>query len=471
MFKKSWLLPLCVALVALLIPIEHKYDKLFRYVSLTLIPEGLFVSSMYEKKIYFYLSDLFAILLFFTGVYQWKKVALSPLVLFFACALFSIVVSPFFAYPLPYFKLLHLATPVLLFTFFTNLPQEKKAIVTKAFFIALLIGGVFQAVCGITQYFSQDYLGLRLLGEVKERAAIPVKGGLLWLLDGWSHSAGRIDLLRSQGTLPHVNVYGGFLLLTLIANYVLFLRARKGAFFLGILIPLQLFALFLSYSRSALLAWAIATFFFFLFPLLRREFRKRASFLFATLAISFLCCSILLFQQLQDRGGVVQATALSKEADAVRIKQQSIAAQIIQHSPFFGLGFSQFAEHAQPFYAKDADSYTRSTAPHNIFLFMACEMGLIALGCFLWWIATLLLQFVKARRNLESVAFFSLFIAYLFIGLCDFYPLLFQQGKLMFFLTAAFLGMHTTTCNQERPVVISSPSHAHSRKTTLLDNL
>lgn len=39
------------------IPIEHKYDKLFRFFSLTLIPSGLELPKNFESKIYFYMSD------------------------------------------------------------------------------------------------------------------------------------------------------------------------------------------------------------------------------------------------------------------------------------------------------------------------------------------------------------------------------------------------------------------------------
>src|SRR3990167_11549201 len=93
-------------LIAFAIPIEHKYDKLFRFFSKELIPQGLNIAG-YDKKIYFYASDLLALTLVPIGL-VWMRI---PWRRFFGergapflwvillCGLVSIITSPFSHYP------------------------------------------------------------------------------------------------------------------------------------------------------------------------------------------------------------------------------------------------------------------------------------------------------------------------------------------------------------------------------------
>ena len=123
--KKTILATALLMLLAFLIPIEHKYDKLFRYFSLTLIPKGLEISKGFDKKIYFYVSDFLSMSLLFIGIF-WFKIPLRrffahPLWIVFVCALASIIVSPFIHYPLAYIRLLQLMTPLLLFSFYQSI--------------------------------------------------------------------------------------------------------------------------------------------------------------------------------------------------------------------------------------------------------------------------------------------------------------------------------------------------------------
>src|SRR3990167_2983373 len=124
MSKKYVVTAFLLALLAFLIPIEHKYDKLFRFFSLTLVPPGLEISKQYDQKIYFYLSDIIVLLLTGIGLF-WFRIPLQKwfgnfLWVVWLCALISILVSPFASYPIPYFRLLQLFTPIALFSFLAN---------------------------------------------------------------------------------------------------------------------------------------------------------------------------------------------------------------------------------------------------------------------------------------------------------------------------------------------------------------
>src|SRR5690242_8498642 len=119
-----------LALLTFTIPFEHKYDKLFRFFSLTLIPEGLHVSPSYGKLIYFYPSDWIGLALCFLGLF-WFRIPLRkffghPLWIVWLCAALSIYLSPFSHYPIPYLRLWQLFTPIALFSFLAFAFHEKE---------------------------------------------------------------------------------------------------------------------------------------------------------------------------------------------------------------------------------------------------------------------------------------------------------------------------------------------------------
>lgn len=443
MSKKFVVVSALLILLAFAIPIEHKYDKLFRFYSLTLIPEGLEVSRAYEKKIYFYVSDLISVSLLFIGLFWYRiparKLFSNPLWVVFLLALASIADSPFFNYPIAYLRLLQLLTPFALFSFIsTAFSDEEKTRITRTILLTLVTAGLFQALIAIAQYFHQAPIGLRILGETNQSTIFSIKDGSRWLIDQLLHRPSDTTIIhRASGTLPHANVFGGLMLVSLLSTYALISRQKN--WFLILSIPIQLFAMSLSYSRSALFAWGIATLIWFALNGLKP---KRHQTIALVLAISFALTATLLYNQYSSRGGIVSSTSLSKNSDDIRKIHQRLALQIIKDYPLFGLGFSQFSERTQNYFSPDSKAYIRATAPHNMFLFLACETGLISAASLIFFIFFLLSSFLRSPFSVESVTFASLLIGFLFIGFCDFYPILFQQGKLIFFLIAALLSIN-----------------------------
>lgn len=450
MSKKFFISTVLLVALAFLIPIEHKYDKLFRFYSLTLIPEGVFVSPQYEKKLYFFISDLISLTLLGIGLF-WIKIPKADffkngLWALFICALCSIAASPFLSYPIAYSRLLQLATPMILFSFVKNaFSFEERERFTNAILIAIVAAGLFQTGVAILQYFHQQPLGLRLLGETNQKTIYLMQDQSRWLIDQvLGIRKGEPEIMRASGTLPHSNVLGGFLFFSLIATYALSMRPKTLHRIWGLTIPFQLFALGLSFSRAALLAWGLATLIWFTLMISRRGFKdSRLIWIGSIVSVSFLATVVLLGNQYLSRGGIVNQTPLSQSSDSIRKTQVSAAFRIISQNPLLGVGFSQFSERSQAYLATDTDRYTKATAPHNIFLFLACETGLIALGAFLIFLGTLFYEAFKEALSIDGATFLSILIGFLAIGFFDFYPILFQQGKLMFFLTAAMLSLHT----------------------------
>jgi O-antigen ligase len=286
---------------------------------------------------------------------------------------------------------------------------------------------------------------------MKEFSVFYSNDGSLWLFDQAQEFTKRF---RAQGTMPHANPFGGFLFLSILATYRLTLK--KWLF--GLTLPLQFFALCLSFSRSAILATLVASLVWF--SLLRG---KRLVILLALFSVAL--SGTLLYKQLLNRGGGGASIASNDE----RIELSSIALQIIKDHPFTGIGYFQFTINSQDYFPKEAPHELKKSAPHNIFFFLACETGLISAAVLLIAILLLLYRFIKLPKTADRVTMGALLIGFLLIGSCDYYPIFSQQGMLMFFLVlgllSACLRMETSViqgrCQKDSSLAQASSSSLH----------
>lgn len=454
MFKKNTILAsVLFLLLAFAIPIEHKYDKLFRFFSLTLIPDGFQVHEGYDKKIYFYASDLISIFLalfwmqrplrsYFTGkgaVYLW--------VIFFL-ALNSILHSSFASYPIPYCRLLQLLSPILLFTFlaqsFTS--EESRKRIALGFLFAIAAAGLIQSGIAIAQYFHQGSLGLRLFGEHRFSQEIggPAFGiydGSRWIFDRIFHRESPYHhIVRAFGTLPHPNVLGGFLAISLLCCYGLIAQFSRWRLWIAATLPFQFFALCTSYSRSALFGWALGTAAWFGWTYWKK--REFSRFLPLAVLLSASISAALLSDQFNHRGGIINYNSVAQNSDQIRHVYQNVAFEMLKKNPITGVGYSQFSAQAAPYFPKDMPPNMELTGAHNIYLFLAGETGLLSLAALLLFFGTILFNAARLPHSPALASLLSIFLTLLFIGGCDFYPLLFQQGKLLLFSTAGLLAAH-----------------------------
>jgi O-antigen ligase len=457
--KKILFSSILLCLLVFLIPIEHKYDKLFRHFSLTLIPPDLSVPSSYDPKIYFYISDLLSLL--FLGVsLLWFRIPLQRFFLergtlflwmIFLCAFCSIAASPFAHYPIPYIRLLQLLSPILLFSFLAHcLSSEERTQITHRIFITLLIVALLQSGLAIAQYAHQGSFGLRLIGEQKFMGhpilypSFHMADGTRWIFDRFSSSPSRTPYIaRVFGTLPHPNVLGGLLTLSILSTYALIFQTRRYKWLIAAAIPILFFAMNLTYSRSALFAWAFGTCIWF--GMNRKSLRNpRIYFLIGTLVVSVATTAILIYPQITSRGGVFNYNTGAKQSDNVRLIYQRMALQMVKDHPLLGVGYTQFSVASPPYFPSNVNPALSNSGTHNIYLFLASETGLFSLAAFLLFLGYLALSILRMPPTPHLASLTAIFFAFLFIGFCDFYPILFQQGKMLFFLTAGLLAAHVT---------------------------
>jgi hypothetical protein len=447
-------------LIAFAIPIEHKYYKPLRFFSKAVVPSGFKVPDFYHKWIYFYPSDLLAplicLLLGYAGCLSWRRhKEMVCLWIVVACALFSLFFSPMAHYPVPYFRLLELATPFLLCFSLAQIGDEPLA---KRIFYALLAGALLQGAIAIGQYIFQEPLGLRLLGEQRFSVHSPttprVPVDSRWALDrffGYPHS----HIIRVPGTFTSPNVLGGLLFLSIMGTYYLLvsidgvqpLRAAIGQrgqkIFLKLALLVQIVVLALTFSRAALFAWWMGSA-IFLLGVGKRGWRAIGG----VLALALILLALLFGEQYLKRGGVFSSTPLTERADASRRFYHHLAYEMIKRAPLLGVGYQQFSYRSPEFADPEAPSDLLRGAVHNIYLFLGAETGLISLCAFIAFFAALLRRALSCLHDPLTAALAAIVSGFLFIGGCDFYPLCSHQGMLMLFLPSALLSSRLKNFSQ-----------------------
>ena len=450
--KKSWAVLCALFLLALLffsIPIEHKYDKLFRLYSHTLLPDGLTLPRpLFDRKIFFYASDLMILALF--GWMCIKRCSLLRgtffLIGFLLCGLLSIVCSPLSHYPVVYLHFLQFLTPVLLFVFLVNGPIRKE-LLFKYLSRALIATSCLQSIFACAQYVLQHPLGLRLFSEQPFQAAIAVPGGHRFLFDQLMHRVAPSEIVyRAAGTLSHPNLLGGLLLIGLmLTTYFLWQFPKRRKILISIYL-LQFLGLAVTYSRAALFAYLLASGIWF-FWMWRSSISSSLRTPILTALSSILLVTILLHEQYVCRGGVFNYPPSVAQSDQERLLYQEVAMQMVTASPMTGVGFGQFSLQAPSFLPQGVAHLLANV--HNIYLLIAAELGMAALLFFLGWIFSIFWSFFRSTSSPESKVLFSIFVGFLFIGFCDFYPIACQQGRLCFFGIAGLLTRFSQDLSRE----------------------
>jgi hypothetical protein len=427
-----------------LLPLQMKYS-IFSFLNKFLTSGHKFPQG-FMKHWYFYLTDLS--LLFFAVLvlcfsYQKLKLYFSGnskyFTLVFLISFISILFSSTATCPIQYVRLLHLS---LILTFFCALEHGLILKDVREAFpkICAVVLGVSLIQCSIAfaQYIFQDYLGLQWLGEATMKFSFYSVDNSRWLLDKIFLTASEAPaILRSSGTLPHPNVFGGYMMAAIPMTYYLFFKAEKRTLkiLLVIAIFLQVLALSISFSRSALIGWGVASCLFWFFSFKLKENPKK---LIGVAVGSLIICLIVLFPTMRSRGGIVNYNPNAQSSDQGRFLLQNIAFSMIKSHPVLGVGYNNYLVHMQA-HSPVTIGRMQTVPVHNIYLLIAAESGLIALACFMVFLASICKVVLKSQRSLEQVTLFSIFAGLLFIGFCDFYFWTTQHGQLLFFLIAGLL--------------------------------
>lgn len=422
---------------------------------------SFFGYKFFQKHLSFFMSDLLVLLIFAISFYKLRRRIFSLnssaiYLLLFACVLiFSLILSSYRVRASQCLMIFNFFTTFLFFLSISSLVNDKNI---HRFLQIVLIGlifiSMFESFTGLYQYFMQKGLGMRKLHEANfslsnlTLASFHSEHGYRWVFDKiFQIKRDTHTILRAMGTISNANPYGGFMCFSTLSTIYLYLFSRKKSFsalLLGVLF-FQIFAMFVSFSRAAIISFLIVLS-LLMFISYSKYFnisdaeKERLKRFFHFASVYFIICFILLFPQINQRGGVVSYTKLAKDSDRGRIYAQSIAFEVIKKNPLIGIGIDNFFSCNERYIPSDLKEKNIPRMVHNIFLLIASEEGLIGLFIFLLFIFSIYKAIFRKDITLTSLIFLIYFSAILFLGLADFYLFFFPQGKFLLFFPAAVLG-------------------------------
>jgi O-antigen ligase len=290
-------------------------------------------------------------------------------------------------------------------------------------FIILFSAAVFQSILAIVQFHVQHGLGAFFLGEYIAPAGT---AGLAVV------SYGTEKFIRAYGTMPHPNVLGAFLILGLVIGlyFVSTVRNRWPRILVSCATLVITLGVFTTFSRIAWLAAVLIYSIFLIHWFHKKQFAK----IWLILAIGIVSGGIIITlwaKYLFFRAGNIDSQGIES-----RSLFNTMAVKLVKQFPLLGSGVGNTIEALKVQAKLEPWQYQPG---HNIFLVIATELGLIALGIFL----TVLYKIIAAakRASRELLSFSVLVIGGLFIamGQFDHYFVTIQQGRLMFFVVLGLL--------------------------------
>lgn len=434
-----------LSILFILLPFQRRFHGCFDSWSRKLALPDFPLPEFFSKNIHVFITDPLILCLALFLIFKFK-VPLKEffwagpskyLTLLFFVALTSLYFSITNHYALQYLRLLQFST---IFIFFQAICAARKRLDLKSFIptLAWILVAVSSLQCALSvyQYFTQHALGLSFLGEINlGHFPFHNPGRHRWLFD---QSAGSEFLYRASGTFTHPNILGGFVFSSIMAAFYLFMRKRR-LILIGIVF-LQIFTLYIAFSRSAILAFVLSAAIWSVFQLRRGGFRS-----FRVLAVALVICGLscigLFYNQLTARGGIINYNAVTTYADSERVQYLKMAVDMIKEHPWLGIGFNNFQLYENPI-QPGYSGHVFFSKVHNIYLLIASEMGLIAVGLFLLFILAVLKKAWPEKTDAyfqEKIFLLSAFCGLLFIGLCDFYLVHTPHGRILFFGFAALL--------------------------------
>lgn len=276
---------------------------------------------------------------------------------------------------------------------------------------AIMLGSILPSVLGIYQFLHQEVVGSTLLGvssQVVSDAGTSVVVGET--LGRW---------LRAYGPFSHPNVFGGYLLLSIVSVMVYVRRHVANEILTGrhlrtdhvlpvVVLVLNIFALVFSFSRSAWLGALM------LGVIVVSESVRQRQWLYRRVAVYGLLTTVvaiaLVFPLLQNR--VVGTSVAETRAVIERVELIGQAMKLHQQHRLLGVGVGNYTIEARSVYP---DVLPWAYQPvHNIPLLLLVELGLVGIGliCLVCWLG---IRAFLSWSYLKCSAWFAVLLPALFL--------------------------------------------------------
>jgi O-antigen ligase len=293
-----------------------------------------------------------------------------------------------------------------------------------------LLSSFLQSILGIGQFIFQSSFSSKILGF----SAHPAWQGGTSVLQ---NDLGR--WLRAYGGMPHPNILGGFLAISLILGIFLYWKMENEKKISRILVlialALNFTALLATFSRSALLGFLLGFLSIIAYSVLKKQkifFRKMFSIFSvfgAIFIIFFASYSEIIFSRLSDK------SRLENKSLNERVEQISEARSIIKRNFLLGVGAGNYTVNLYHNDLKNTPVWKHQPV-HNTFLLIFSELGIVGIFIFM---AILFLSFrsigeVFNKNKTDRIFFLSIFAIISISFLFDHWLWTSSSGLLLFWL-------------------------------------
>lgn len=315
----------------------------------------------------------------------------------------------------------------LLLVFYLYLVNRVRSI--KEIMVPLSIGIFLQGVVATGQYYLNHSLGLGLLDESVLNPL--VKGIPVVIKDG-------IRQLRAHGLTPHANVLGGFLSIGILLLMAELSRKNHLWFWISFLVGLT--GLFFSFSRTAWFVFVIGVIAISIYGLRHKLYHS--SWLLKGWGVGLVLIGILVVSQyLTILPRLTIDQSIEQNSLTEREQQLTEFKPIYAQSKIFGVGINQYV--VNDIKLADAQGINRDYPQpvHNIFLLILAELGIPGLIILVALLIGGLTLIWKTKPSLEKIVLIAVWLGIWVLGLMDHYIWDLQQGRLIFWLVLALIGI------------------------------
>ena len=301
-----------------------------------------------------------------------------------------------------------------LFFLFTQIKYDKNKL-----YWSIILSGFIQSILAIFQFSAQRVYGNKWFGMATQYSSdlgvsVADNGFRRWL--------------RAYGSLPHPNILGGFLVVCLLVNIILYLNLHQklistvaekvGKYRIALLLGLILFivnfiGLLLTFSRSAWLGLIIGI--IVLIPLVIKKYGRDgllniSKFIFIIIALGGIA-GYILNEPMKTRLGI--DGRLENKSIEERIIYAADAKEIIKNNWLFGVGIRNYGLAVHNQISSERLVYEYEPA-HNVFLLVWAEAGIFGLLAFITLLIYLLLNALKDESYGKTAFIFALVVMMIF---------------------------------------------------------
>lgn len=334
-----------------------------------------------------------------------NDIAIFLIVLFFAIR--KIKEKKFFFFKYPLFKPIFIFMAIAVLSLLINIKNLSflESITSSLYLLRwILYAGLYFLVIDFDTKFRQKVSiflvisgAIAVIGGYFQYFLYPELRNLIYL--GWDE-----HLYRMFSSFLDPNFAGAFFVLYFIFALSVFIeQSRYIKLLLGLILTLTLGAIFLTYSRSALIMLVVS---FAVFLFLIKQ--KKLIFIFISLS---LLITFLLPKSFKTEGTNFLRTASAK----ARIDSSENALSIIRDNIFFGVGFNayRYAQYRYGFLNDKKEIENHSGAgTDNSYLFILATTGIVGFAAYLY----LLRRLFKIKDKILIASMAGLLVNALFIN-------------------------------------------------------